>query len=66
MDAPKIKVSEEGKKRSYYKYYLKDIAEIPASKQEILKNPKGDPADALRNFIPNSLSWIPGLLTGSY
>ncbi len=63
MDAPKVKVSEEGKKRSYYKYYLQDIAEVPAEKKKILDNPKGNPADALRIEDRNKI-FEPGYLPG--
>ncbi len=63
MDAPKVKVSEEGKQRSYYKYYLRDIAEVPAEKQEFLKNPLCDPADAHRIEDRNKI-FEPGYLPG--
>ncbi len=63
MDAPKVNVSEEGKQRSYYKYYLRDIAEVPADKQEILKDPMRDPADAHRIEDRNKI-FDPGYLPG--
>ena len=38
--ANKVPVAEKSKERSYYKYYLQDMAPIPEEKQEFLKNPK--------------------------
>ncbi len=63
MAASKVPVSEEGKQRSYYKYYLREIAEVPAEKLELLDDPFGDPADALRIEDRNKI-FDPGYLPG--
>ena len=48
IHASKVPLKEGAENRSYYKYYLRDMAEIPVEKKEFLKNPKGDPKDALK------------------
>lgn len=60
--AAKVPLKAGAEKRSYYKYYLRDMAEIPEEKKEFLKNPKGDPKDALRIEDRNRL-FEPGYLT---
>ena len=60
--ANKVPVAEKSKERSYYKYYLQDMAPIPVEKQEFLKNPKGNPEDALKIEDRNKL-FDPGYLS---
>ena len=60
--ANKVPVAEKSKERSYYKYYLQDMAPIPAEKHEFLKNPKGNPEDALKIEDRNKL-FDPGYLS---
>lgn len=55
IQAKKVPLKAGAKERSYYKYYLRDMAQIPQEKQMFLKNPKGDPKDALRIEDRNKL-----------
>ena len=48
IEAKKVPLKEDAEKRSYYKFFLRDMAEIPEDKKEFLKNPKGDAKDALK------------------
>ena len=55
IQAKKVPLKEGAEKRSYYKYYLREMTPIPEEKQEFLKNPKGNPQDALRIEDRNKL-----------
>lgn len=61
MAAKRVPLYDGAEKKSYYKYYLQDMVEIPADKQEFLKSPKGDPKDALDINDRNKL-FDPGYL----
>lgn len=61
INAKKVPLKEGAEQRSYYKYYLRDMAEIPKEKQEFLKNPRGRAEDALKIEDRNKL-FDPGYL----
>lgn len=61
--AKKVNVAEESKSRSYYKYYLEDMAEVPAEKKEFLKSPVRPMAEGLALSDRNKL-FEPGYLPG--
>lgn len=63
MTSPKkVPLKEGAQKRSYYKYYLREMTPIPEEKQEFLKNPKGKAEDALKIEDRNKL-FDPGYLS---
>lgn len=62
---PRVPVCPADKERSYYKYYLRKMAEPPKEKWDAIKETPGDPKDALRIRDRNKL-FEPGYLPGEF
>lgn len=62
---PRVPVSMEDKKKSYYKYYLRPMAKPPQEKLDAIKDVPGDSKDALRIQDRNDL-FKPGDLPGEF
>ena len=61
MERKKVPVTKEAENKSYYKYYLQEIAEVPEEKKEFLKKPWGKTEDGLNIHERNKL-FDPGYL----
>lgn len=59
----RVSVPAESEHKSYYKYYLRELKEIPAEKQEILKNPVMPSENGLKIGDRNKI-FDPGYLPG--
>ena len=62
---PRVPVSNADKEKSYYKYYLRPMAEPPAGRLEAVSEEPGDVKDALRIQDRNKL-FDPGDLPGPF
>ncbi len=55
MKGIKVPMPQGSEAKSYYKYYAQEIADVPAEKQEFLKNPWGKKEDGLNIHERNKL-----------
>ena len=62
---PRVPVNDFDKKKSYYKYFLRPMAEPPAERMSAIKDEPGDNADALHIRDRNKL-FEPGDLPGKF
>jgi hypothetical protein len=62
---PRVPVSDQDKQKSYYKYYLRPMAEPPAERMAAIGERPGDARDALRIQDRNRL-FEPGDLPGRF